>query len=487
MLTVILILLPLVVSLVLLSLRTEREMRQFAFAGSAIEFGVAVAAFIQYRYYCHCSLLFSADWLSTLGVNLRFGMDGISLLMVMLTTFLVPVVILASFRHQYRNPAAFYSLVLLMEMALVGVFTAFDGLMFYIFWELALVPAYFICAVWGGNDRIRITFKFFIYTFTGSLFMLVALIYLYFKTPSPHSFDFQWLYLATLTPAEQAWIFAAFFLAFAVKIPVFPFHTWQPDTYTGAPATGTMLLAGIMLKMGVFGMIRWMIPVCNVAVQQYAPYVITLAVAGIVYASVIALRQSDMKRLVAYSSIAHVGLITAGVFALTPHGMQGAVIQMVSHGINIVGLFLVIDLIEVRTGTRTIGELGGIALKAPRLAIFFLVLLLGSIALPLTNGFVGEFLLLLGLFEYSAVFAAIAGLTIVFSAVYMLWMYQRTMLGDVNEITGPVADLSWLEMAALIPLVVMIFWIGIFPGTFLDVALPDVLQVLNSLNPSLIR
>ncbi|MCX6304633.1 MAG: NADH-quinone oxidoreductase subunit M [Bacteroidetes bacterium] len=479
MLTVILILIPLAISLILLTIKQEKAIRQFALAGAVVEFGVAVAAFITYKTSCHCNLLFTADWLTTLGVSLKFGMDGISLLMVMLTTFLVPVIILSSFSHTYSRPSAFYSLVLLMEMALVGVFVAFDGLIFYIFWELALIPAWFICAVWGGHDRIRITFKFFIYTFVGSLFMLVALIYLYFRTPLPHSFDFQWLYAATLTPAEQTWIFIAFFLAFAIKVPVFPLHTWQPDTYTAAPAAGSMLLGGIMLKMGIYGMIRWMIPICHQAVQLYAPVAIILAVTGIVYASVIAIRQNDMKRLVAYSSIAHVGLIAAGVFALTPYAMEGAVIQMVSHGINIVGLFIVIDLIEQRTGTRSIRDLGGIALKAPRLAIMFMIILLGSIALPLTNGFIGEFLLLLGLFEYSKIFAAIAGLTIIFSAVYMLRMYQRTMLGTTNGLTEQVSDLTWPEMVLFIPLVVMIFWIGLFPGMFLDVALPDVLQILN--------
>ena len=441
-----------------------------------------MAAFIQFKTSCHCQLLFRADWLASMGVSLKFGMDGISLLMVSLTTFLVPIIVLSSFSNSCRRPAAFYSLIFFMEMALVGVFTAFDGMMFYIFWEMALIPAYFICAVWGGADRIRITFKFFIYTFTGSLLMLVALIYLYFRTPLPHSFDLEWLYAVKLTPAEQVWIFLAFFLAFAVKIPIFPFHTWQPDTYTGSPAAGTMLLAGIMLKMGVYGMIRWMIPICHQAVQDWGVYTMVLAVTGIVYASVIAIRQKDMKRLVAYSSIAHVGLISAGVIALSIHAMQGAVIQMVSHGINIVGLFIVIDLIEKRTKTRNIADLGGIALKAPRLAVVFMIMLLGSIALPLTNGFVGEFLLLLGIFEYSMVFSAIAGLTIVLGAVYMLRMYQRTMLGATNELTEQVTDLTWTEMAPLIPLTVMVFWIGLFPGLFLNVALPDVLQVLNFVN-----
>ncbi len=479
MLTIILILLPLALSLITLSLKKEKEIRYFVLTGALIEFGLAVAAFVQYKTSCHCQLLFRADWLASMGVSLKFGMDGISMLLVMLTTFLLPVIIMASFSHSYERPSAFYSLILLMEMALVGVFTAFDGLMFYIFWEMALIPAYFICAVWGGNDRIRITLKFFIYTFTGSLFMLGALIYLYSRTPMPHSFDFQWLYLVALTPTEQLWIFLAFFLAFAVKIPIFPFHTWQPDTYAEAPAAGSMLLAGIMLKMGIYGMIRWMIPICHQALQQWGTFAMILAVTGIVYASLIAIRQKDMKRLVAYSSIAHVGLIAAGVFALTIHSMQGAMIQMISHGINIVGLFLVIDLIEQRTKTRNIADLGGIALKAPRLAVFFMVILLGSIALPLTNGFVGEFLLLLGIFEHSVVFSAIGGLTIIFSAVYMLWMYQRTMLGTTNQLTGQIADLTWTEMATLIPLVIMIFWIGLFPGLFLDVALPDVLQILN--------
>jgi len=479
MLTLILILLPLVVSLILVGVRQEKAARQLALTGSILEFGVAVAAFITYETTCHCNLLFNADWLVSLGVSLKFGLDGISLMMVMLTTLTIPTIILASFQHNYRRPGAFYSLIMLMEMALVGVFASFDGLIFYIFWEAALIPAYFICAVWGGDDRIRITFKFFIYTFAGSLFMLVALIYLYFRTPLPHSFDFQMLYAASLTPAEQLWIMLAFFVAFAIKIPIFPFHTWQPDTYTAAPAAGTMFLSGIMLKMGLYGMIRWMIPVCYQSVVQMAPYLIGLSIIGLIYASIIAIRQNDMKRLAAYSSMAHVGLIAAGILTLTIHAMQGALIQMVSHGINIVGLFFIIDLVAKRTGTREISKLGGIATQAPRLAVIFMIILLGSIALPLTNGFVGEFLLLLGIFEYAGAVAAIAGLTIIFSAVYMLWMYQRTMLGVPVENTEAIRDLTWQEVAMFIPLVIMIFWIGIFPGMFLDITLPDVMQILT--------
>ncbi len=482
MLTIFLIILPFLFSLATFALKGERRIRQFALLASLLEFGIAVAAFVQFRIACHCQLTFSLPWLETLGVNLRFGMDGISLLMVMLTTFLVPLIILASFSHSYSRPSAFYGLILFMEMALIGVFTASDGLVFYIFWELALIPAYFICAVWGGHDRIRITFKFFIYTFTGSLFMLLALIWLYLRTPLPHSFDLRALYSVIMSPAEQSWIFLAFFLAFAIKMPVFPFHTWQPDTYTESPGPGTMLLSGIMLKMGIYGVIRLLIPICGGALQQWGPTVIILSITGIVYASLIAIRQDDMKRLIAYTSIAHVGLISAGVFILNMKGLEGAVIQMVSHGINIVGLFIIAGQIEEKTKTRKISELGGIASKAPILAAFFMIILLGSIALPMTNGFIGEFLLLLGLFEYNRFFAGIAGLTIIFSAVYMLWMYQRTMLGKTNGNTENISDLSITEISALVPLVIMIFWIGLYPGFFTDVIWPDAVRLIETWN-----
>jgi len=479
MLTVILLLLPLVAAIPLFALKNGNRARWYALAVAVIEFGIAVAAFIQYKTSCHCHLLFSAVWPGSSSVTLKFGMDGISLLLVMLTTLLVSVIILSSFRHSYQKSSIFYGLILIMEMALIGVFTAFDGLIFYIFWELVLIPAYFICAVWGGNDKIRITFKFFIYTFTGSLFMLVALIYVYLQTPLPHSFDIYALYNAALDPAEQTWIFLALFLAFAIKIPIFPFHTWQPDTYSEAPGPGTMLLSGIMLKMGFYGVIRLMIPLCGEALRQFGAIAVLLSVIGIVYASLIAIRQDDMKRLIAYSSIAHAGLMAAGVFILNSKALEGAVIQMISHGVNIVGLFIIIEFIQERVKTRKISELSGIATKAPRLATFFMIILLGSIGLPLTNGFVGEFLLLLGLFEYSVVFAVIAGLSIVFSAVYMLRMYQRTMLGKANTITANITDLTVSEMITLIPLVILIFWIGMFPGIFLQTVDIDILQILS--------
>jgi NADH-quinone oxidoreductase subunit M len=487
MITGILIILPLILALIIFSLSSEKWIKILALAGSLAEFILSLWGVYLYVTQCRCNLLLNLGWMEQFGVTLRFGMDGISLLMVLLTTFLVPLILLSSFQHDYKRPSAFYGLILLMEAAFTGVFTTYDGLVFYIFWELALIPAYFITAVWGGKERIRITFKFFIYTFTGSLFMLVALIYLYFQTPAPHTFNILSLYYTTLSTNAETWVFLAFFLAFAIKIPIFPFHTWQPDTYTEAPAGGTMLLSGIMLKMGLYGLLRFVIPICPHALNEWGLAAIILSVTGIVYASIIAIRQKDLKRMIAYSSIAHVGLISAGIFTLNAYALEGAVIQMVSHGINIVGLFIMISMIERRVKTREISSLGGIASIAPWFAVFFMIIILGSIALPLTNGFIGEFLLLLGIFEYNHWIAAIAGLTVIFSAVYMLWMYQRTMLGKLNPSLQSADsgselkfnDLSLAEAITLIPIVIMIFWIGLFPGFFLHIAEPAVMDILN--------
>ncbi len=479
MLTLILILLPLLVAIGLFFIKNERWARNLALAAALIESGISIAALYTYFNFCHCQLLFRFEWLANYGISLKFGMDGLSMLMTLLTNFLVPVVIYSSFTQKVERASSFYSLIILMQAGLIGVFTAFDGMMFYIFWELTLIPAYFIAAYWGGENRIRITLKFFAYTFSGSLLMLVAIIYLYFHTPLPHSFDHIWLYASNLNPAEQVWVFLAFFLAFAIKIPIFPFHTWQPDTYVTAPYSGSMLLGGLMSKMGLFGMIRWMIPITYPVLNRTDGFFIIFPLIGIVYASLIAIRQDDLKRFVAYTSIAHLGLVAAGAMALNAQAMQGAMIQMVSHGINIVGLFIIIQYIESRTKTTSIAELQGIALKAPRLAVLFMIILLGSIALPLTNSFVGEFLILLGLFKYYWLYAAVAGLTVIFSAVYMLWMYQRVMLGNTNTVTESFTDLSWKEMIPLIAIVIMIFWIGIAPGMFMHLAENGVRQIIG--------
>lgn len=452
--------------------------KRVALGASLMEFVLCVWVTLQFNPQEGTQFQLDYWWVPSLGISFKIGMDGISLLLVLLTTFLTPIIILSSFNQNYKNPALFYSLILTMQMALVGVFVALDGFLFYIFWELALIPIYLICLMWGGKDRIRITLKFFIYTLAGSLLMLVGLIYLYLQTPGSHTFDIQAFYSLRLSSAEQSWIFWAFFLAFAIKMPLFPFHSWQPDTYTDSPTPGTMMLSGIMLKMGVYGLIRWLLPLVPRGVADWGTTAMVLSVIGIVYASCIAMVQKDFKRLIAYSSIAHVGLIAAGVFSLTIQGLQGSLIQMLSHGINVVGMFFIAEIIMSRMKTRTMSELGGIRNVAPVFAAYFMIILLATVALPLTNGFVGEFLLISGIYRFNAWLAAIAGLTIILGAVYMLTSYQKISLGEKNKLTESFTDLTSTEKRVLIPLVVMIFWIGIYPKPFLDIAEPSVKTLL---------
>lgn len=423
-------------------------------------------------------------WIADLGINFHAGIDGISMLVVLLTNLLVPIIILSSYNHEYKNPAAFYALILFMQCGLLLVFTALDAFLFYIGWEAALIPIYFICAIWGGKDRIRINMKFFVYTIAGSLFMLMGIIYLYLQNPA-HNFDIQAFYALNLDSAQQGWIFWAFFIAFAIKMPVFPFHTWQPDTYTAAPTQGTMLLSGIMLKMGIYGVIRWLLPIVPAGVHDWGQIAIILSIIGIVYASLIAFTQKDAKRLVAYSSIAHVGLISAGIFAFNQQGMQGAMVQMLSHGINVVGLFFVLDIIFSRVKTNKIEELGGIAKVAPQLALTFLIIVLGTVALPGTNGFIGEFLLLIGVYNYGIWVAAIAGLTIIFGAVYMLRMYQNVMLGETNSLTITFTDIKGTEKLVLYTICALIIVLGVYPKPILHLTEASVQHLLEQVNQKL--
>ncbi|MEK7719040.1 MAG: NADH-quinone oxidoreductase subunit M [Bacteroidota bacterium] len=479
MLTGLLISLPLIFSLLLFAIKDQPVLsRKIALAASLLTFAVGVLILLKYLSNPAGYPLFHPDIFHSLGIEFTIGMDGLSMLLVLLTTFLFPIIIYSGFGSGVERRSTFYALILLMEMALIGVFTTTDILLFYIFWELALIPIFFVSILWGGQNARSITFKFFMYTLVGGLLMLVAIVFLYVQTPGGHSFAFADFYKVVLDPAAQKWLFLAFFAAFAIKMPIFPFHTWQPDLYFSAPTQGTMLLAGIMLKMGVYGVLRFVLPLFPVALNDYAFFAIVLSVTGIVYASVIAIRQKELKRLIAYSSLAHVGLIAAGVFSRTVNGLEGSMLQMISHGVNIVGLFFCYEIIVRRTKTGEIASLGGIASKAPIFAAFFMIILLGSISLPLTNSFIGEFLLLLGVFEYNVYLAAVAGLTIILGAVYMLWMYQRTMYGEVTEATAGFTDLTRQEMAVLVPIVVIILWIGIYPHMFLGLAEPAVKSIL---------
>ena len=420
-------------------------------------------------------------WIQDLGIRFHAGIDGISLITVLLTNVLIPIIILASYKHDYLKTHAFYALILFMQAGLLVVFTALDAFLFYIGWEAALIPIYFICAIWGGKDRVSVNMKFFVYTIAGSLFMLLGIIYLYLQNPL-QNFDIQAFYNLELDAVHQGWVFWAFFIAFAIKMPVFPFHTWQPDTYTEAPATGTMLLAGIMLKMGIYGVIRWLLPIVPMGVQDWGTTALVLSIIGVVYASIIAFTQKNAKRLIAYSSIAHVGLISAGIFALNTQGMQGAMIQMLSHGINVVGLFFVLDIIFSRLKTNKIAELGGLATVAPQLAITFLIIVFGTIALPGTSGFIGEFLLLLGIYQFNIWAAVFAGLTIILSAVYMLRLYQNMMLGKTNDLTIGFTDIKGSEKVVLYIICALVIAIGVYPKPLLHLSEAAVQQLLEQVN-----
>ncbi|RAV99038.1 complex I subunit 4 family protein [Pseudochryseolinea flava] len=488
MLTVFLIFFPLLISVLLLVLKPAHA-KVWALAASIIE--LAASLFVAYSFDKNGGLQYfvNVPWIDSLGLSFYVAIDGISLLLVLLTTVLVPFIILSSFGHQYEKPSTFYGLILMMQMALVGVFTARDGLLFYLFWEAALIPIYFICLIWGGAERGRITLKFFIYTLAGSLFMLVALVYLYFLTPGEHTFNIYALYDAgaALGPYPQALIFWAMFVAFAIKMPVFPFHTWQPDTYTNAPTQGTMLLSGIMLKMGIYGVIRWLLPLVPLGVKEWGLTAVIISVIGIIYASCIAIVQKDLKRLIAYSSIAHVGLISAGIFTLSETGIQGAMIQMISHGILVVALFFIVDIIQRRTQTSELIKLGGIRNAAPIFTTVFIIVMLGSVALPSTSGFVGEFLLINSLVQYKFALGIVAGLTIILGAVYMLRSFQQSMSGEANAITATFTDLTGHEKLVLYPIVLMIIVIGVYPAPLLDIsesAVKNIVEIYSNYSAS---
>jgi NADH-quinone oxidoreductase subunit M len=405
--------------------------------------------------------------------------------MLILTNLLTPLILLSAFNNENLNKPTLFALIVAMQGALNGVFLAMDGLMFYIFWELALIPVYFIAALWGEGDKFKITLKFFIYTFLGSLAMLAAFIYLFTKTPDLGSFDYQALLNVQLSRTEATWVGAGILFAFAVKIPLLPFNSWQPDTYVAAPTTGTMLLSGIMLKMGLYGLIRWFFPLVTEAYDIFYPVIIAAGVVGVLYGAIIAIRQNDMKRLVAFSSLSHVGLIAAGIATLSAEGINGAILQMFNHGITVVGLFLAIEVIQSRAQTRNLDQLGGIAKQAPLLAVGFMIVVLGATAVPFTNGFPGELLLLKSIFVKNAVWGVLAGLTIILCAVYMLRMYQFSMLGKETGGIYMFNDLRWNEKLVFTVLILLVIGLGLFPQSILEISGPSVKKLLEVMSNSI--
>ena len=405
---------------------------------------------------------FDASWLPILNSRFLLQADGLSKILILLTAISFPAIFIATSNNQTNQKNVFVSLMLLTQAGLMGVFLAGDALLFYFFWELALIPVYFLCSIWGGEKRIAVTFKFFIYTFLGSLFMLIGIILLYSNT-ADHSFLIASLKHANVSPAQSATAFALFFIAFAIKMPIFPFHTWQPDAYEQSPTAVTMVLSAVMVKMGLYGIIRWLMPLFPSAFLAHANMVIVLSVIGILYASFIAIRQDDMKRLIAYSSIAHIGLMNAALFTHNQVGVQGALIQLFSHGVNVLGLWIIADVIEQQTGTRSMKALGGIAKKQPTLAILLVGFAFANIALPLTNAFIGEFLMFNSLFQFNPWVAAAAGVSVVLAAIYTLNMVQKVAYGEVSEATNLMTAPNKNAQGVLIVLLVFVFVTGVYP------------------------
>lgn len=414
------------------------------------------------------SLQMDVPWMSELGCHFHLGMDGMGAMLMLLTAIAYVIIFLASWDHDFPNANSFFGLMLLTEAGLMGVFSAYDALLFYMFWELVLIPVYFLSSIWGGEKRIQATFKFFVYTFLGSLLMLVGIIYLYLQTPGTHSFEWSAFRHLSLSHSVQIGLFLLLFVAFAIKMPMFPFHTWQPDTYEQAPTPVTMVLSAIMVKMGLFGVIRWVLPIVPAGAAYWAHSVVVLSVIGIVYASCLAIVQSDLKRLFAYASIAHMGLMCATLFSSTEIGIQGVMVQMFNHGIIILGLWIFVEILEQRLDTRNIRDLGGLATIAPKLAIAVVIVCLGNVALPLSSGFVGEFLMFSGLYLYSPWLMAVAGLGIILSAVYILGMIQKSFYGKTNEITAQLQDLRTNEWVALAIVIALIVVFGVYPKPMLN-------------------
>lgn len=470
MIPVLMILVPLVSGLFTFFIKRDSVAKWWSLVTSLAVLVISLAGLTMFKE--ASNLQTNVEWLPVLGSRFHVSLDGMGQLLCLLTAIAFPVIFGATYNASYSKARSFYALMLLSQAGLMGVFVAMDALLFYFFWELALIPAYFLCSIWGGEKRIAVTFKFFIYTFIGSLLMLIGIIYIYYRTPDL-SFSIDSFYKVRLALNEQSWLFWAFFIAFAIKMPLFPFHTWQPDTYEQAPTAATMVLSGVMVKMGLFGILRWLAPVLPEGFWSWGDAAAFLCMFGMIYASILAIQQDDLKRLVAYSSIAHMGLMCLAIFSTTDTGLQGVMIQMFSHGINIIGLWIVVEIIERRFHTRKISELGGLAQKAPALAIFLVTVALANVALPLTNAFIGEFLMFTGVFtsnvsQYNYIYTAVAGISIILSAVYTLNMIQKVFYGNTNTLTAPATDLRFNEKLVLIILVGLILVFGVYPQPMLE-------------------
>jgi NADH-quinone oxidoreductase subunit M len=410
-------------------------------------------------------------WIPQFGIDYFIGVDGISLFLLVLTGFLTPLALLSSWESVHQRTRAFCVFVLLLESAMIGVFLSLDLFLFYVFWDAMLVPMYFLIGIWGYDRRIYAAVKFILYTMAGSVLMLLAILglaVLHNTQNGAYSFDLLRMYQLSIPENLQFWFFLAFALAFAIKVPLFPFHTWLPDAHVEAPTAGSVILAGVLLKMGTYGLVRFAFPLFPVAGVYFAPMLAFVAVVGIIYGALVAMVQPDMKKLVAYSSVSHLGFVVLGIAAMNMQGVQGAVYQMLNHGVSTGGLFLIVGMLSDRRHTRLIADYGGLKRVVPHLVAVFLLVTLSSIGLPGTNGFVGEFLILLGVFRTSPKMAAFAATGVILSATYMLWMFQRVNYGEVtNEKNAELPDLRPREWVVIVPIVAMAIVMGLLPNLFL--------------------
>jgi NADH-quinone oxidoreductase subunit M len=428
-----------------------------------------------------------ADWIPSIGVSYLFGVDGVSVLLILLTTLLGFIAVLSSWTAITDRVRPYYIFLLLLQTGMLGVFCALDMFLFYVFWEVMLVPMYFLIGIWGSARRLYAAIKFFLYTLVGSVVMLLGILALYFKSGEllgKATFDVTQWYQMGIPADLQWWVFLAFFLGFAIKVPMFPFHTWLPDAHVEAPTAGSVILAGVLLKMGTYGFIRFSLPLLPQATLEAVPWMVTLAIIGIVYAGLVTLVQKDMKKLIAYSSVSHLGFCMLGMFALNPLGLEGSVLQMVNHGLSTGGLFLLVGLIYERRHTKEIAQFGGLAHVMPLYATFTLIIFLASMGLPTLNGFIGEIMILQGAYSVNHVWAYWAVLGIVLGAAYLLWLYQRVFWGEVDrDENRKLVDLNWRELTTLVPLVVLCFWIGLYPKPFLAFLHEPMLRVAETVQP----
>jgi NADH-quinone oxidoreductase subunit M len=466
-----------------------RAIRTFALVVAVVTFLLSLHLIVHFESgRSDFQFLINTEWIPSVGINYHMGVDGISVLLILLATVLTPLAVLASWSVSERAKE-YFLFMLMLETGMIGVFGALDLFLFYLFWEVMLIPMYFLIGVWGGERRIYAAMKFVLYTMIGGVLMLVAILALYFMHGNETgTFTFSYpVILAALTdgslviaPQIELLLFAAFFLAFAIKVPLFPFHTWLPDAHVEAPTAGSVLLAGVLLKMGTYGLIRFSLPFFPGVSQLMGPYISMLAVVGIVYGALVAMVQPDLKKLVAYSSVSHLGFIVLGIFSFSTQGLEGAVYQMLAHGVSTGALFLLVGMIYERRHTRLISEFGGLANRMPVFAGVFLFVTLSSIGLPGLNGFVGEFLVLLGTFGIRPGYAAVAATGVILSAVYMLWMFQRVVWGEItNSHNETLTDLNRREKLTLVPLMILIVWMGVYSNHFLRPMDASIAKLMN--------